>query len=76
MSNYFMKIIIVALIIVFAFVMQNWRTKYYDYQCGKCDRKFNLPVPIAVLSIHFFGYKYVKCPNCGKWGWVRPVGKG
>lgn len=75
MPKYIIKIIILVVALIFAFIMQNWRRRYFDYQCAKCDEKFSLPVWQAVLSIHMLGSKFVKCPQCGKWGWAMLVPK-
>lgn len=69
------RYVIAALLIVFSFVVQNWILRYFEYQCGKCEEKFTLPILKAILSVHFMGRKYVKCPKCGKWGWVSLVPK-
>ena len=71
MSKHDIKVIVAALVVVFAFVMQSWRSRYYDYQCRKCGGRFNLPVWKAVLSVHAMGNKFIKCPKCRKWYWVN-----
>lgn len=75
MSRYNMKGSVVALAVVVAIMALSWRTRNYDYQCGKCGRKFNLTVWKAAISAHIMGNRYVKCPNCGKWSWANPTPK-
>ncbi len=75
MPEYGKKIVIVGLILIFAYIMQSWRTRLFDYQCGKCGEKFSMPTWKAVLSVHNMGSKLVKCPKCGKWCWANPVPK-
>jgi DNA-directed RNA polymerase subunit RPC12/RpoP len=74
-SSYGTKIFIVVLALIAALAMQNWRQRHYDYQCESCGQKFNLPAWKDVLAVHMLAKKYVKCPKCGRWGWVRPVPK-
>ena len=73
MPQYVVKMLIIGLIVAFAIFMQNWRTRYFDYQCKKCSSTFNLPVWKAVFSAHMMGSKFVRCPKCEKWTWAYPV---
>ncbi|SPF53467.1 conserved hypothetical protein [Candidatus Desulfosporosinus infrequens] len=66
----------IVLLLAFSFIVQNWIARYFEYQCRKCEGKFSLPTWKAILSVHIMGRKYVKCPNCGKWGWVSSMPKG
>ncbi|EGW41991.1 hypothetical protein DOT_0051 [Desulfosporosinus sp. OT] len=70
------RYVLAILLLVVSFVIQNWLTRYFEYQCGKCQGKFDLPILKAILSIPIMGRKYVKCPKCGKWGWVSLIPKG
>jgi DNA-directed RNA polymerase subunit RPC12/RpoP len=76
MMEHIIKFMTAVLIVVFAFFMHNWITRYYDYRCGNCGEKFSLSIWEALFSVHMMGTKYVKCPNCGKWSWAKLTPKG
>ena len=71
MQNYEIRIIVIVAIIVIAFFMQKWRVSNFEYKCGKCGAKFDLPAIKAVFSPHVFGSKLVRCPECGKMTWAE-----
>jgi len=75
MKNFEVEIIFLVAAIVAVTFLQRWRTKNYDYKCGKCGERFTLPLWKAVLAPHSMGRKLVKCPKCGRRGWAAPVPK-
>jgi DNA-directed RNA polymerase subunit RPC12/RpoP len=69
------KPIIAVIVILLALLIQNWRSKNYDYQCQNCGETFGVPVLKAVFSIHLRGSKLVRCPKCGKLTFATAVPK-
>jgi rRNA maturation endonuclease Nob1 len=67
------NIIILAVGVAFAYIMQGLRLKKFEYQCRNCNEKFNLPTWKAVIAPPSMNSKLVKCPKCGKWTWANAI---
>jgi hypothetical protein len=72
----FMQIrIIIMTLVVFAFAygIQYLKSRYFDYQCGKCGGIFNPTVWGGVFSLQILGIRYIKCPKCGIRSWMKLI---
>jgi hypothetical protein len=63
---------------VFAFVvLYFWwdesRKLPYKLKCPNCGRVTNGTVMTYVLHLHDFVKVYMRCPICGKYGWLEAV---
>lgn len=75
MRRGYLGLIVVVLVLLFAFLRQRLVGKNVQYQCGKCGEKFDISPAKAVLAPHAMGNKLVRCPRCGEVSWVTPVPK-
>lgn len=69
------SVIIVLILIVFAVVLAGWKSRNFDYQCGRCGARFHLPLSLILTSVHMMGKELVRSPHCGRWSWAGPVPK-
>jgi DNA-directed RNA polymerase subunit RPC12/RpoP len=68
------KIIIVTLVVLaLAYPIQYLKSRFFDYQCGKCGGIFNIPAWRAVLSLQILGIRYIKCLKCGRWTYAKLI---
>jgi uncharacterized protein with PIN domain len=65
------NIIIIAVAVAFAYIMQGMRLNKFEYQCKNCNETFKLPMWKAILAPPSMSSKLVKCPKCGKWTWAN-----
>ena len=49
-----------------------WLFSNLDYICTRCGGYVYLSPWQAMLSIHFVGRKWTRCPHCGEMSWVVP----
>lgn len=50
-----------------------WMISNLDYQCSNCGGYIYLSTWQAMLSFHFMGRKWVRCPHCGQMTWAVPI---
>lgn len=51
----------------------SWVISNLDYVCTRCGGYVYLSPWQAMLSIHFMGQKWTRCPHCGEMTWKAPI---
>jgi DNA-directed RNA polymerase subunit RPC12/RpoP len=60
------KILIIALLILAGYFLRSWLYKSYSYKCPNCNKAFKPNTLQSILTFHFGGKRYLKCPHCDK----------
>lgn len=60
-----------AVIALGTFLLIEWHTKNFAYQCPNCGKRFEISVASNFLGPNGGTRKYLKCPECGKRSWAR-----
>lgn len=66
-------VISTVLLVSFAFYVVYKEVKIGYYVCSKCGNKFNPTYKEALLAMHLFSTRYLKCDKCGKRSWAKKV---
>ncbi len=75
-------LLFVGLIIPFSLVAIEYRKKFREFQCRKCNHNFKVSYLRLVFTIHFRGKDpvppgiaayHLKCPKCGDKSWLVPL---
>jgi hypothetical protein len=45
------------------------------FHCPVCHHEFQASAVTIAVTPHYFGSKYICCPECGKRNWIRMVRK-
>jgi hypothetical protein len=63
-------------VIVWAvFVIVRWSARVTIFLCPVCHHEFQASAVTIAVTPHYFGSKYICCPECGKRNWIRMVRK-
>lgn len=68
-------ILVIPALFVFVLLGQYMISRGFDYKCGKCGNEFSPSILTTALAPHNFGRKLLRCPECGKIGWAKPIHK-
>jgi hypothetical protein len=75
-------LLFVGLIIPFSLVAIEYRKKFREFQCRKCNHNFKVSYLRLAFTIHFRGKDpvptgiaayHLKCPKCGDKSWLVPL---
>jgi len=61
------------------FLLVSWHARTFAYRCVGCRHVFEIPVWKDLVSPHGVdkegGWKYLRCPSCGRWMKARIIPK-
>lgn len=63
---------LVPLLVATPFMLRIEQTAGY-YACAKCGHKYVPTYTSVFAAMHFGRTRYMRCPECGKWGWHKKV---
>lgn len=69
-ESYFIFLVIIAWVIFRLFF---WQRKNCGYKCPHCHAEFQPTGWLVYLSPHIIFRRYVRCPQCHKFGWVAVI---
>lgn len=52
-------------------LLVRWHARTTGYRCPDCGHQFGISAWADLLSPHMLTTKYVKCPECGRRGWME-----
>ena len=47
-------------------LLVGWVNHSYGYRCKNCIHEFEISLFTSLITPHGMGWKYLKCPQCGK----------
>jgi DNA-directed RNA polymerase subunit RPC12/RpoP len=57
------------------YLLVRWHASATAYRCPACNQEFEISALTDALTPHVPDTKYLKCPQCGKWGWAAVLMK-
>jgi len=47
-------------------LLVGWVNRHFGYRCRSCGHDFEISLFVNLVSPHGMGWKYLKCPDCGR----------